>query len=68
MKVKAKDQLHVSSVRAETFRAGDEFDVSDPVARDLIKRGLVARVTAPKKKRAQEPDNKQAPAADNKAG
>lgn len=72
MKLKAKDQLHISSVRADSLRPGEEFEVSDPIGRDLVKRGLATKVSGPKKgassKKAQAADNKKAPSPDNKAG
>ena len=71
MKLKAKDQLHVSSVQAATLRPGEEFEVSEPVGRDLVKRGLATQVRAPKKdaaKKAAVPENKKAAEPANKAG
>lgn len=65
MKVKAKDQVHISSVRAETIRQGEVFDVSEPVGKELIRRGLVSQVRT---KKAAEPKNKAAPTAENKSG
>lgn len=66
MKVKAKDQLHVSSVRSEVIRPGEEFEVSQRVGKSLVDRGLVTEVRASRVKKARAPSNKQAPAPDNK--
>lgn len=67
MKLKAKDQLHVSSVQAASLRAGEEFEVSDPIGKDLVKRGLATAVRASKPKAAKKPNNKKAPAPENKS-
>ena len=61
MKVRAKDTVHVSNVRAEPFAAGDTFELNEGEARQLIKRGLVTEVkaaAAPANKKAPEPKNK----------
>lgn len=66
MKLRANDQLHISSVKAGNIAPGEEFTVSEPVGKDLIKRGLamqvrVAKAAAkPANKKAQEPANKSA--------
>ena len=73
MKVKALDQLHVSSVRAAPFSTNEEFEVSDEEGKALIARGLVAKVggekkaAAPKNKKAAAPRNKKAAAPKNKS-
>ena len=73
MKVKALDQLHVSSVRAAAFRKGEEFEVSDEEGKALVERGLVAKVAgekkaaAPSNKKAAAPRNKKAAAPKNKS-
>jgi hypothetical protein len=44
MKLKAKDTLHVSSVKADNLLPGEEFEVSDDMGRQLIERGVAAEV------------------------
>jgi hypothetical protein len=58
------DQLHLSSVRADTMAEGERFTVSEPTAKDLIDRGLARRVGGTRK--AAAPDNKKAPTPANK--
>lgn len=68
------DQLHISSVSAETMGAGTRFTVSADVAKDLIERGLAKKVggakasAAPSNKAAPKPRNQAAPISRNKAG
>lgn len=38
MKLRATDQLHVSAVRADSLRPGDEFEVSDTLGEELLKK------------------------------
>jgi hypothetical protein len=63
------DQLHISSVSADTMPAGTRFTVSADAAKGLIDRGLARRAgggkaaKAPANKAAQPPRNK---AGDNK--
>lgn len=40
MKLKAKDTLHVSSVKADNIAPGEVFEVSDDMGRQLVERGL----------------------------
>jgi hypothetical protein len=37
MKLRAIDQVHISSVKADSLRPGEEFEVSDAVGKDLMK-------------------------------
>jgi hypothetical protein len=37
MKLRAKDQLHVSSVQADSLRPGKEFEVSSAAGKELLK-------------------------------
>lgn len=61
MKIKIKDQLHISSVSADTLRAGATIEVSDKVGKSLVDRGLATKVAgAPKNKKAREHKNKSA--------
>jgi hypothetical protein len=59
------DQLHISSVSADTMPAGTRFTVSTDAAKGLIDRGLAREPGGAKAKRA--PANKAAPASANKA-
>lgn len=76
MKVKAIDQLHVSSVQAAALRKDEEFEVSDAEGEQLIKRGLVTKVAEksaakatakPANKRARPSRNKMAAAPQNQS-
>lgn len=76
MKLKAKDQLHISNVKPDPIRPGEEFEIADPEGRQLLDRGLATRVKAEKKmdksskresKAAEQPTNKAAPVPSNKA-
>jgi hypothetical protein len=64
MKLKARDTIHISSVKAENIVEGEIFEVSDPVGNDLVKRGLAAKVggakaaAKPRNKAAAKPNNK----------
>jgi hypothetical protein len=44
MKLKAKDTLHVSSVKADNLVPGEEFEVPDDVGHQFVERGLAIRV------------------------
>lgn len=37
MRLRAIDQIHISSVRAETLRPGDSFELNESAARVLLK-------------------------------
>lgn len=72
MKLRAYDQMNISSVRPDTIRPGEEFEVSDATGEELMKAhpGKFADVSAadkPAAKRAAAPSNKAEPAPDNKA-
>lgn len=62
VRMKAIDQLHVSSVKADTLLPNEEFEVSSSMADDLEARGLAKRV-AEKKAEKAAPANKDAGAA-----
>lgn len=66
MKVKALDQLHVSSVKAETIRPDEEFELGDAEAKSLAERGLV-KIIGAGAKAAAAPENKMEKAPENKA-
>lgn len=36
MKLKALDQIHVSSVKADSLRPGEEFEVGDALGKELV--------------------------------
>ncbi len=70
VKMKAVDQLFVSSVSPDTMAPGQEFEVSTSVADDLEARGLAKRVGGSKKEEAKAetaaPENKMEPEPANK--
>lgn len=45
MKLKALDQMHVSSVRNTPIRPGEEFETSAPEGKQLIAKGLAVAAT-----------------------
>jgi len=65
MKLRALDQVHVSSVQADSLRPGQEFEVSDTLGQQMLKSlpGRVERVEMPAEKAAQEHPNKAVSAA-----
>lgn len=63
MRLRATGQMHISSVKADTIRPGEEFDINDGEGQRLIARGLAVKVNA---KKAPAPNNKAAPAPRNK--
>lgn len=65
MKMKALDSLHVSSVRADIIRPGEEFEVNDGDGKMLADRGLAQEIGGAKAESA--PKNKAEPAPGNKA-
>lgn len=67
MKVKAQDTLHITSVSSEPIRPGQEFTLPDDEAKKLVDRGLVSKVSQPRKKAAPKPKNKAAPKPANKS-
>lgn len=48
MKLRALDQVHISSVQSDSLRPGQEFEVSDDLGNKMLKSlpGLLARVDA----------------------
>lgn len=73
VRMKALDQLHISSVQADTLAPGEEFEVSSSRADELEAAGLAERVGSKKadpapanKARAAAPKNKAARARGNK--
>ncbi len=64
MRLKANDTLHVSAVKADNILPGEEFDVSDDFARQLIEKGLATEMKGEKSaapvenKMEDEPANK----------
>ena len=64
-RMKVVDQLHISSVGPGVMGKGTEFEVSDPIAADLQRRGLA--VTVDEEKARPAPDNKMQPAPANKS-
>lgn len=70
MKLRAYDTVHVSSVRSENLRPGEEFEISDAAGADLLKAhpGLFAVVSRDAgQKAAPAPQNKAEPAPANKS-
>lgn len=69
MKLRARDQVHVSSVRADSLRPGEEFEVGDAVGEELMQRhpGLFERLDEGAEEKAEPaPKNKAAPRGRNK--
>lgn len=62
MKLKAKDTLHVSSVKAENLLPGEEFETSDDQGRQLVERGVATEVKGSAKSDAP-PETKPEPIA-----
>lgn len=60
MRLKALDQIHLSAVRPDSLRAGEEFDVSDALGDDLMQKHptLFEHVGATAAKAAPAPINK----------
>lgn len=46
MKLKAKDTLHVSAVKADVIQAGEVFEIEDGAGKSLVDRGLATEVKA----------------------
>lgn len=69
MRLKAKDQIHLSSVKADTIRPNEEFEVSGPIGKDLVSRGLASEVRTKRRnsKGGKKPGNKAAPMPENKS-
>lgn len=68
MKLKVVDQLSVSSVGPGTMGKDTEFEVTDAIGEDLVKRGLAypADQSRPEKGKPGAPLNKEAEPASNK--
>ena len=60
MKLRARDQIHISSVQADSIRPGQEFEVSDAAGDDLLTAHptRLERVSAPAAKSEPAPKNK----------
>lgn len=69
MKLKALDQVHVSSVSANTIPAGTVFDCSDALADDLLKRlpTMFERAEPAPKNKAERPTQNKASGSGKKA-
>jgi hypothetical protein len=68
MKLKAKDTLHVSAVKADNIVPGEEFEVSDDFGRQLVERGLATEIIGKTEEKAAAPvKNKMEDAPANKA-
>lgn len=65
IRMKALDQLHISSVKADTLIPGEEFEVTTARADELEAAGLAKRVGTKAEKAA--PENKMEAAPVNKA-
>lgn len=79
MRLKALDQMHVSAVKTDSLRPGDEFEISDSAGADLLKahptkfRRLDVPAAAkseapPKNKAVVAPANKASPKRTKQAG
>lgn len=71
MKLKALDQIHISSVQADSLRPGQEFEVSDDLGEKMLKSlpGRLEQVaeSAAAAKAEQAPQNKAEDPPENKA-
>ncbi|HVQ09532.1 MAG TPA: hypothetical protein VMS43_13960 [Allosphingosinicella sp.] len=70
MKLIANDTLHVSNVRADPLRVGEEFEINDEEGRALVARGLAREVkvkASGETKKAAKPANKKAAEPKNKS-
>jgi hypothetical protein len=65
VELKVTDQLHISSVKADTMGKGERFTTDPATAKDLVERGLATRVGGAKVK--AEPANKAAQPARTQA-
>lgn len=66
MKMKALDQIHISAVKADSLRPGEEFEVSDSLGQQLL-REHPGRVTALGAKSAPSRRDKADPSPLNKS-
>lgn len=69
MKIRALDQVHISSVQADSLRPGQEFDVADELGEKMLKSlpGHLARVDEPAPAPAEVPARKEKQPHPNKA-
>ena len=58
MKLKALDQMHISSVKSESLRPGEEFEVSDAVAAEILNAHPTKFLRTDGKKAERAPQNK----------
>jgi len=60
MRLKALDQIHVSSVQPDSLRPGQEFDISDAAGAELLKANptRLRQIDEPKAKAAATAENK----------
>lgn len=60
MKLKATDQVHISSVKRDPIAAGEEFEVSHAMGKELLAKhpGLFAQVRPQDAKTESTPQNK----------
>jgi hypothetical protein len=60
MRLRARDQIHISSVQADSIRPGQEFEVSDAAGNELLKAhpARLERVGAPAANAEPAPKNK----------
>lgn len=68
MRLRTHDQIHVSAVKSQSLRPGEEFDISDAAGAELLKAhpGVFEEIAAAEKAEPAPP-NKAEPAPDNKA-
>lgn len=67
VKMKANDQLHISSVQADSLQPDEQFEVSEEEAKRLERAGLAKRVGSAKAEKAA-PANKAEKAAPRNKG
>ncbi|MFZ5736316.1 MAG: hypothetical protein ACOY6K_05475 [Pseudomonadota bacterium] len=74
MRLRAIDQVHISSVKSDSLRPGDEFEVSDSAGAELLAKlpGKVAQLgdaatTVTNEKAAPPPQNKAEDPPSNKS-
>lgn len=63
MKLKATDTVHVSAVKPDALRPGEEFEIEAGAGRQLIKAGLAVEVAAP----AEDEGGKELPEGEKNA-
>ncbi len=69
MKLKALDQIHISAVKADSLRPNEEFEVSDSLGAELLKKhpGALEDLGGIAEKAEKAPKNKAAPKPTNKS-